>query len=163
MSTDTSNPYQAPRVRVDDSVEASLQATMPRPAKAGVVLLCASFVIEVFLGAQIFPGLLAEIQHGEEHTIVFWVAVAAAIVIVVSVSFLIAMIARGRNWARILYLAFYLIGTPSFLMSIGSAFGESLQIAIGSVASNLLQVAALVVLFLPVSNAWFRARREIRA
>ena len=157
MSAETPNPYQPPKARVEDREGAAPPPPRPRRVTLGVVLLWISLGIECLLGFQIVPGILEELGD-QLDTYILGIVVVATVVIYGVGAWLILMTALRRNWARIIYLVLYLLGTPSFLMSIGAAFEESLPVAIGSTASNALQVVALVMLFLPVSNAWFRWR-----
>ncbi len=72
------------------------------------------------------------------------------------VAFLIVMIARRRNWARIVFLALFVIGT---LMNGPSTVEEILTrpvLGLCGLMQILLQGGALFLLFRPPASAWFR-------
>lgn len=64
------------------------------------------------------------------------------------------MVVLKKNWARILLLVFYLFGLISPTISII----QGGQVLINEVAifQTLLQLIALVLMFLPISNRWFK-------
>lgn len=72
------------------------------------------------------------------------------------VAFLIVMMLKGRNWARIVFLALFVIGT---LMNGPSTVEEILTrplLGLCGLAQILLQGAALFLLLRPPASAWFR-------
>jgi hypothetical protein len=62
---------------------------------------------------------------------------------------------KGRNWARIVLAVF---GALSVLSGLGSMSSESGVQAVLSVISLLVLLGALVTMFLPGANPWFRPR-----
>jgi len=61
-----------------------------------------------------------------------------------------------RNWARILLLVLTIIGSPFAINSIITSFGINPISGVLGVIQVLMQVVALVLLFLPASNKWYR-------
>ena len=70
---------------------------------------------------------------------------------------LIWMIGRGRNWARITYLILFLLGLPFSIGPLVQSFSLfPLSASIG-LAQMLLQIVALVLLFTGAARRWFSA------
>lgn len=61
----------------------------------------------------------------------------------------------GRNWARIVLAVFGVLGVLSGLYSTSSEAGAQ---SVLSVVSLLVVLGALVTMFLPGANPWFRSR-----
>lgn len=70
--------------------------------------------------------------------------------------FLFVMILRGKNWARLLFLTFFLIGFPFSLPSIFMAFQKSPIPSVFSLAQICLQMMAAVLLLQKPSRQWFK-------
>lgn len=72
-------------------------------------------------------------------------------------------IARGANWARIVFLVLFLLGLPGMFF-IGNLLLQEGPVALGVLTvQTVLQAGALVLLFLPVSTLWFRGQRVPKA
>lgn len=78
------------------------------------------------------------------------------VVMVVLVAILIKFIRDGRNWARWLYLAFALVVTSDVLQVRGFVQYDDLPTRLLTGMVGLSAIAALALLFLPESNAFFR-------
>ena len=71
-------------------------------------------------------------------------------------AFLIYMIGRGRNWARITFLVLFLIGLPfSVLPLLQSLLANPISGVLG-LSQAVLQIIALVFLFQKPSSDWFK-------
>ena len=68
-------------------------------------------------------------------------------------------ISRGRNWARITYLALLLVGLPVAFLQFPTIFTRSPISGAISVAQVLLQVAALYLCFSDPGRRWFRREK----
>jgi membrane-bound ClpP family serine protease len=83
------------------------------------------------------------------------------LVVFAVVVFLIAMIVRGRNWARIAFLILFLLG---LIPAIGSLIVVFMRNPISGILGFLqivLQVVALIFLFQSDSSEWFRAKPQL--
>jgi hypothetical protein len=80
------------------------------------------------------------------------------LVVFVVMVFLIAMIGRGRNWARITFLILFFLGLLASILSIVYSFTLSPISSVLTLAQVVLQMVALVFLFQQESSAWFRAK-----
>jgi hypothetical protein len=70
---------------------------------------------------------------------------------------LISQISRGRNWARITYLALTAIGSLPYVSLLGGQFGRSPVLGGLSLAQMGLQIVALWWLFTRPGKTWFTA------
>ena len=70
---------------------------------------------------------------------------------------LVYMIAKGRNWARITFLVLFLVGLPWSIPALLSSFSAYPFSAILGISQILLQVVALVLLFGAEARHWFTA------
>ena len=87
-------------------------------------------------------------------------AIFAALILLVTFTVLIWLtrkISLRRNWARITFLALTVLGSLFYVAQPALMFaGPALEVTL-SVATAMLQFAALVFLFLRPSNRWFRS------
>ena len=70
--------------------------------------------------------------------------------------FLLFMIWRGRNWARLLYLIVFLIGAPFAFPVIVMVFQKNLIFSIVGLIKISLQIMAAVLLLQKPTRQWFR-------
>lgn len=87
--------------------------------------------------------------------------IAATLVSTALVGFLIAMIADGRNWARVVYtvIVAYSVVRAIAIAAAVSQVPADVAVALATRIANLL---AIVLLFTPAANAWFRQARVLR-
>ena len=78
----------------------------------------------------------------------------------VFLAYLVAMIEKGLNWARITFLVLYVLGLLFSALSIGQALEQSPLAAISAIAQSVLQAIAMVLVFLRPSNPWYRGVRS---
>lgn len=76
---------------------------------------------------------------------------------------------RGRNWARIILLILFILGTPLALLSVIRSFGHSDfsgPFGAHSVYIEIIQIsiqlAAVVLLFQRASSDWFRPIKNLK-
>jgi len=67
-------------------------------------------------------------------------------------------IARGRNWARLMFAILFVCGIPFIVMDINRILATEPQWVINMVVQAGLQIVALVGLFSRAASAWFRQR-----
>ena len=72
--------------------------------------------------------------------------------------FFIAMIGRGRNWARITFLVSFLLGLLPSILPLIRSFDISPISGVLGLAQVVLQIVAMVFLFQQESSAWFKAK-----
>jgi hypothetical protein len=66
-------------------------------------------------------------------------------------SWLTYNISRGRKWARMGFLVFFVLGSPVLFLLHGTVFG-----VVASVAMLALQILALIFVFTGAGARWFR-------
>ena len=71
-------------------------------------------------------------------------------------AYLVAMVEKGRNWARITYLVLFLLGLPFLVMSYWANWRMAPIAALSGTTQTLLQAVAVVLVFVPASRRWFR-------
>jgi hypothetical protein len=159
------NPYRPPGAAVADVPEAAA-LDRPRVIKLAIQMLWLAQVLSAVLG-------LVDLLETASENAYFGVS-AIAFGVGVTLSFLVSLwiygrAYAGRNWARIAIVVLQLLGFAILAWSFAWAFetegGPSYSAVdiLGIVASSGLAVVALVLLFFPDANAWYRAiaaRRE---
>ena len=82
-----------------------------------------------------------------------WIIPAAAFAFVI---LLTVSISAGHNWARILFLVFFLIGTVPYAAALREVFALSAIYGALSLLQCLLQLGAMVLVFTSPGSTWFR-------
>jgi len=93
---------------------------------------------------------------GSSATHVWWLVIGIDVAMIASYLFLLAMIFRGRNWARWLYIILVFIFVP---LEIPSAFetAQSRYVAgLVSLLSTLADLVAAVLLIQKQAAVWFK-------
>lgn len=149
MQESIDNPYRAPRAAVEDLIPEEDRGERPEEATRAVALLWITLVIQAAGLAFIWRlfRLFGPIDFMVAGIITgTWVINA----------FLVAMIERGHNWARITALVLYLLGLPFLVLSIMGTWKVA-PLAAGSGALQMvLQTIAMAMLFGRASREWFR-------
>jgi hypothetical protein len=150
------NPYLPPKAAVADL---AVDARGPRPIAITIALYL--IAVRVLLGAipllSVPPGVT-----GTQQIIAFMSgAISLAFAIVLG-----WFIARGRNWARVLYLVLTILSLLSLAWSVSQFVlpeGVSMRRSVSlwsvmlNVVPRVLSIAVVVLLFGP-GRAWFRER-----
>lgn len=78
------------------------------------------------------------------------------------VAVLTVAVAKGLNWARITLLVLFLLGLPLIFFIRDLLLREGAASVAILFVQTIAQLVALVLLFRPASNAWFRPRSRRR-
>lgn len=144
------NPYTPPEAPVADAPVAGL----PRPRNVGVAvwLLWIHFVVNI--AARVYATVSTSSGIG---VVAGLVTLSIICVIAFGLAFWIfGAIAKGRRWARVVGAVIVLIHVADIVgMALG---GISLFGGLAYFAELSLQGVAVVLLFTPSANAWFRPR-----
>jgi hypothetical protein len=70
-------------------------------------------------------------------------------------------IGRRREWARILYLVLFILGTPLSVKPLLVSLSATPISGVLGLAQIAIQIYALVLLFRSEGRAWFRPREEV--
>jgi len=129
-----------------------------RPPKVGtaVKLLYASAI-----GIGIIRSIIEWSRHTESGPVSFILYIT--FFVLGFMWFLIYMIGKGKNWARITFLVLFIAGVPfSILPMIQSLTHEPISGILGLV-QFVMQVLAMVLLFQSASSSWFKAMKQTKA
>lgn len=88
----------------------------------------------------------------------FTPAVMFAIVVIVTLFFwwIISRINARKNWARIFYLVLVIATLLAWALNFDATLAQGIFALISSVINTLLGIIAMVCLFTPTSNEWFK-------
>lgn len=121
--------------------------TMPLPRPRQVTLAVALFAGSLLIGAG--RALLLPIPG----------PVLIGVLTLLLCAGVAASAYAGQNWARILLVAFFVLGLPFVFMIREVLTAQGSVAAAVLVLQTVMQGAAAVLLFTPPSNAWFKAPR----
>ena len=142
------NPYSPPGAEVKDIDQGLPPAERPREVTLAVRLLWVS----LFAGIPVSFREDQDASAGGDAAFMLYFTLALYAISVV----MIVSIRRGRNWARVLLLAFNVLNLLSFLF----AFGEFLKYPAGELIVLLvvvgLDLTALYLLYTRAGTAWFQ-------
>lgn len=127
------------------------QPGKPQTVTVAVYLLWASIAIGLVKIPLDLPALTAMPSQG-----LIW---SVVVLVLAFFCFLIVKISAGRNWARITYLVFFLIGLIPALPTLMSEFTRAPVIGILSVVQFIMQGYAVFLLFTNPGKTWFQKAR----
>jgi len=145
------NPYRPPSARVADVADPAAATPRPRVVSIAVWLLWASIVLELL-------DELFDIYDQSRRGAIVVAASAITIFLVGVVCWLIFMIGRQRNWARITYAILFALGMSVHLVNWQITWNGPPRDLAAIVLQSGLQLAAVVLVFQRAANAWFRTR-----
>jgi hypothetical protein len=147
------NLYAPPGATVADPVEP--REERPIEVTWAVRLMWTSLAVGVI---TVLGPYLLQISVG----LLLYLLIAGGIRYVIS-AWIILKIARGRNWARFLFLTVFIFGLGSMAVKwqVYSQVitGKNTLTAVTFVAKTLLDIGAACLLFMPRANRWFRPPR----
>ena len=74
------------------------------------------------------------------------------------IALLIHKISAGRNWARITFLVFFVLGTTSYVPNLIAMFSRSAITGSLSLLQVVLQMGALYLIFTNPGAGWFKSK-----
>ena len=121
-----------------------------RPVKVGTAVI----LLYISLGIGILRGIM-------EASMLVQIASPAFVMLVtffvLGIMWLfIYMIGEGRNWARITFLVFFIIGIPFSVLPMLQSLAANPISGLLGIGQTALQIIALVFLFQKPSSDWFR-------
>jgi hypothetical protein len=153
MSEPMNNPYQVTRADVDDVGPAVDRGEKPTTVSVAVVMLWLALIIQL-------AGLVWTWQFFRWGPPAIQVMLVVVSLIWLFLAYLVAMIEKGLNWARITFLVLYVLGLLFSALSIEQALEQSPLAATSAIAQSVLQAIAMVLVFLRPSNPWYRGVRS---
>jgi hypothetical protein len=99
-------------------------------------------------------------------TVSFYAALGGVLLIMIVEAILALVMRRRHNWARVLLGLVGVLSLPGFyvaqeLLSTGAALRRN-YVQLGLALQGLLTLAAVVVMFAPSANGWFRVHHRAR-
>ncbi|MBV9143415.1 MAG: hypothetical protein JO115_21270 [Pseudonocardiales bacterium] len=144
--------------------QAPLRGTRPKEVEISFWLWIATFVLGVLglsvtysqVRAQMVDQALAQNPTVDQSMVErFTTAVFVVVLLVGAIELLFVFLMRaGRNWARIVLAVIGGIGVFAGLFGLVAGAGS-----VAGLLQLLLLIGAMVTMFLPAANAWFRPRR----
>ena len=156
MPQTVDNPYRAPRADVDDFEPSEENDRGPRPPQVAVAVVMFWVVLVMQIASLVYNWQFMRYATG----VVFILACVVSGFWVLS-AWLVAMIERGLNWARITYLVLYLlIFLPFYALTtlVNLKYTRSPMGALPALAQATLQLIALLLLFAGAARHWYRGR-----
>jgi hypothetical protein len=150
------NRYAPPAAKVADFI-----GTIPeRPIEVTRAVQLCWLSIAIAMPAVADDFILGmEKGRGNYFAISFWVT---NVIILAFATWVIVSIGRGRRWARIVYAVMTLASVVFMATSLTDEFLRPWYSWMASLLTTLLDMVIVVLLFLPLSNAWFRAMQAAR-
>ena len=133
----------------------------PKQVVTAIYLLYISLVIGLVSGLiNIFSGNIeatVAAQGGAAQATPGRISQVIMLVIILVIMWLIYFcISKRQNWARILFLVLYVLGAVAWVFSLKQMAATSVLMLILSCINMALGLMALILLFTPNGNQWFR-------
>jgi hypothetical protein len=148
------NPYAPPVSPVADPAEA--RGERPKEVTQAVRLLWISLALSI---AGLFMQPLRATTDAEERTLTLTVLIIGGGIGFGIWAWVVAKIARGRNWARITFMVLTVLGlviTPFMLPYSLPAYRAQPLSAVVAVLNAVLELIAFYLLLTAPARAWFK-------
>jgi hypothetical protein len=146
-----SNPYAPPKALVTDSqVEAEAIHQQPTTVRVAVWLLWVTLAVSVVSSAVRIKGATALAVLDYALGLLIFNAVISI--------WLNLKIAAGRNWARIVWMVWFLLGATLTVAMFLTVLKQYPWNALARV-QGLLQIVIFVLLLTPNAASWFKRKR----
>ena len=128
-----------------------IPTTRPKNVQLAVTILY------VTLGLGVISGVLQMLTHARSIGVGGVVSrMFTTLVVFVVMAFVVMMVGRGRNWARMALVVLFLVGVLPSIIPLIRFFATHPISGLLGLAQLVLQIAAFVFLFQPDSSQWFR-------
>lgn len=150
------NPYAPPKAVVED-VTSGEQPPRPLQVSRALQLLWAAVAVSFISG--IINAYVTE-APGVPKSMYIGFMIFGWVVGFLIIWWVLSSIAKGKNWARIVQLVFFLFGIFGMLMVFAMPQPVSAIIWVLYAIQMGLNLYGIILLFGGVSNAWFREMKE---
>ena len=144
------NPYQAPRAHVSDTAEQE----KPKAFRIAVVLMWLSFALGMTYGA--WDGL-SELSAEDEGALTVYIVMLVIMGLVFSIP--IIFVTLGHNWARWVWLLFFIGGWGWVFWDWEQSFGTAFD-AVIEIFFFLIDLTVIRLLFFGPGAEWFKRARS---
>jgi len=150
------NPYAPPASTVADPVE--IQGERPKEVTNAIRLMWTSTTL----------AILAMFLQAQRNTDVaqMWIVMLVGAALGLAIAFwFIGKIARGRNWARMVYLVLTVLGVVLVVFNwsfYAPIYRAQPLAAVLAVIQTALQFGAFYLLITPSARDWFKQRAELK-
>ena len=153
---ETQNPYAPPKAAVDD-VASGAQPPRPPQVTRAVQLLWAAVVVSFISG--IINAIQTETPGVPQAMYIGFMLVGWVVGFLI-IWWILSSIAKGKNWARIVQLVFFIFGILGVLMVFAMPQPISAIVWVLYAVQMGLNLYGIILLFGAASNAWFREMKE---
>ncbi|MDB6132605.1 MAG: hypothetical protein JWM59_848 [Verrucomicrobiales bacterium] len=140
------NPYAPPGSHIGQPVAASAQRACPWQVVVAVWLATVNYGIG-------FTAVLAAWDHGYSSDTEFIISIFGSLGVSLWIYY---RIYQGRNWARMILLVQFLVGTAMVSSRFGNMMDHSAIEMAWAVAGVALKVVCLYFVFISPGRHWFR-------
>lgn len=126
----------------------------PRYINNAVMLICLSPIIGIFKIVLDYDFVLS---LGPIQSTMITMTLITLIML-----FLVYKIWQGRNWARIVFFIFFVLGIYPAMLLMPAEAERSIAVVIGSILQTVSQFAAIILMYLPASNTWFKSIKDAK-
>ena len=145
------NPYETPQAEVEQSGDIAAMAQRPRSVDRAAMLIAISLALGVVKFGMDFNALAS--TGGAAAAIIGFLI---AMVVVGGLAFLAW---TGKSWARLVFVALFVLGLVPTAFFILVEIERSIVLALTSLLQLLAQFAASILFYVPASNQWYRTLR----
>jgi hypothetical protein len=119
------------------------------------------YAVKLIYGSLIIGLLKAVVEYNRLY-IGFSIGtlVCGLVVTLGFLAFFAVTISKGKNWARIIFVIFFVTGLIPFIHSTLQAFSASFISGTLSIIQATMQLVACILLFQHESNSWFSFKKE---
>ena len=151
----THNPYAPPGAVVADAPD---PPSMPRPWQVSwASWMC---VLSVAAGIPDFTREVVTDTNRDAMGVAWFVLLGIVIAVFAAfAAWVIPSIYRGHRWARVAYCVYALLGILGLFSWLSEKFAVAWYFGVLSLLGTALDLAVVVLLFLPAANAYFDQRR----
>ncbi len=121
-----------------------------RPPRVGTAVK----LLYITLGIGVLRSIMDASMYTEMASPAFVILISFFVLGVMG--FFIFMIGKGRNWARITFLVFFIISIPFAAFPLMQSVGANPISGRIGIIIIIIQIVALVFLFQKLSSDWFR-------
>lgn len=148
------NPYEAPSGSIADPE--IIPVARPRVVTAAIVFIAVPLAVWTLLGLWHFVRPTA---GGKPWSVDYTVYVVILMIVPI---FLLAMIVRRRNWARIALASFYGLDFLWRIFMLATIMPVTATSLSPVVIPSVFRIVGFVLLWLPRSNKWFAAENVVK-